>query len=162
MNTILQKDLRENFKLALIWAAIFSLMLIISYRDSVRSLETLLFNGVGISVNALNPLISDNSIGFAAFFCAIYGALLGWLQTRNEAHRDLWAFLIHRPVTRSQIFQGKALAGLTLYGLGAGLPLAVMMLVSITAGHFPMPFEWAMLLPLTAAFLAGVPYYFAG
>ena len=46
------------------------------------------------------------------WFCALFGAVLGWLQIHNERRPDLWAFLLHRPVTRTTIFLGKALAGL--------------------------------------------------
>ena len=49
--------------------------------------------------------------------------MLGWLQVHNERRPDLWAFLIHRPMTRTGIFLGKVIAGLGLYALVVGLPL---------------------------------------
>ena len=99
-----------------------------------------------------------NLLAEAALLCPIFGVALGWLQSRNEAHRDLWAFLIHRPVTRTEIFLGKTIAGLCLYILGAGLPLAVLWWWCEIPGHVAAPFEWAMVLPLLSFFLTGVGF----
>lgn len=162
MKTIFQKDLRENFKIALIGLAIFSLLLIDAYQGSTGSLRNLLGHNGSVLVSSLQPLLTRLLLTEAAFFCAIFGAGLGWLQTRNEAHRDLWAFLIHRPVSRTAIFQAKSAAGLCLYVSGAGLPLLVLVLVVQMPGHVAAPFEWPMVLPLLAIFLTGVSFYFAG
>jgi hypothetical protein len=162
MKTLIQKDLRENLKVALIGLAIFSLMLLGVYASSIASLNNLLAGNQYPQANGLQPLLASSLLQEAAFFCAIFGAALGWLQTRNEAHRDLWAFLIHRPVTRGEIFRAKSIAGLCLYFLGAGLPPAVLVLVVRTPGHVAAPFEWAMVLPLVSIVLSGVAFYFAG
>jgi ABC-type transport system involved in multi-copper enzyme maturation permease subunit len=164
MKALIQKDLRENLKVALIGLLIFSLLLLAGYQSSIAALKNLI-SGVGYASgqnNALQPLLAVNLLVEMAFFCALFGAALGWLQTRNEAHRDLWAFLIHRPVTRSKIFGGKAIAGLCLYSFGAGLPLAVFVAVARMPGHVAAPFEWAMVLPSLSIFLTGIGYYFAG
>ena len=156
MKTIFQKDLRENLKLALIGLLIFSLLLIQAYQSSITALTNLLKTNGSITTSTLQPLLSQTLLTEVAFFCAIFAAGLGWLQTRNEAHRDLWAFLIHRPVSRAEIFHGKAAAGLCLYALGAGLPLLVLILVVQTPGHVAAPFEWAMTLMPLAILLSGV------
>jgi len=161
MKAIIQKDLRENLKVALIGLLIFSLMLLQAYQSCISALVNMLNGSYGQS-NSLQPLLATNLLTEAAFFCAIFGAGLGWLQTRNEAHLDLWAFLIHRPVTRTEIFRGKTIAGLCLYVLGAGLPLLILVAVVVTPGHVAAPFEWAMVVPLVLIFLAGVAFYFAG
>ena len=148
MKTLWQKDLRENFKLALVGFAILGLILFHAYH-SARNTNT-------------NPLLAEDCLMAATFFCGIFGAVLGWLQTRNEAHRDLWAFLIHRPLTRTEIFAGKAGAGLCLYAFGAGLPLLIFVAAVRLPGHIAAPFEWPMVLPLAAILLAGVAGYFAG
>jgi hypothetical protein len=164
MKTLIQKDLRENLKVALIGLLIFSLLLLGGYQSSVTLLKNYI-SGVGYSSgqnNALQPLLARSLLLEMAFFSAIFGAALGWLQTRNEAHRDLWAFLIHRPVTRSKIFGGKAVAGLCMYFFGAGLPLAIFVSFVRMPGHVAAPFEWAMTLPSLSIFLTGIGYYFAG
>jgi hypothetical protein len=107
-------------------------------------------------------LLATDLLSGMALFSALFGTALGWLQTRNEAHRDLWAFLVHRPATRTDIFWGKTIAGLCLYLLGAGLPLIVYVGIVLTPGHVAAPFEWAMIWPLSFIFLTGLPYYFGG
>jgi len=162
MKAIIQKDLRENLKVALIGLAIFSFILLQGYQTSTTELGALLAGGMPEDGGSLQPLISPNLLSEAAFFCAVFGAALGFLQTLNEANRDLWAFLIHRPVTRAEIFQGKVTAGMCLYGFGAGLPLLVFVAVVRWPGHIAAPFEWKMVLPLVSIFLSGLGFYFAG
>jgi hypothetical protein len=97
-----------------------------------------------------------------AFFCAIFGALLGWLQIRAEKHPDLWAFLVHRPITRTTIFWSKVFSGLLLYVVATGVPLFGFVIVVSIPGKVAAPFQWAMALPLVAIFLSGMVFYFAG
>ena len=92
----------------------------------------------------------------------MFGAILGWLQIYRERHRDLWAFLVHRPLSRTRILLGKTAAGLSLYAMGAGLPLAGLVFWVSLPGHVLAPFEWRMAWPVTACFLAGAVYYLAG
>jgi hypothetical protein len=91
-----------------------------------------------------------------------FGAILGWLQIRSESHRDLWAFLVHRPISRTRILASKVAAGMVLYALGAGLPLVVLVAVARTPGNVAAPFEWSMALPVLANFLGGIACYLAG
>ena len=162
MKTILQKDLRENFKMALIGLAIFSLLLLEGYQSCQNAVANVLRASGSVAAGSVQPLLAESVLTEAAFFCAIFGAALGWLQTRNEAHRDLWAFLIHRPISRTDIFRGKVAAGLCLYALGAGLPLLILIGITRMPGHVAAPFEWAMALPLLSIFLTGAVYYFGG
>jgi hypothetical protein len=162
MKALIQKELRENQNVAWLGLLIFSVLVLAVYLSSIAALAHLLDGSESVDFNVLQPLLSQNLLAEAPVFCAIFGVVLGWLQSRNEAHRDLWAFLIHRPVTRTEIFQGKTIAGLCLYAGGAGLPLAVLVAVARIPGHVAAPFEWAMALPLAAIFLTGVPWYFAG
>jgi len=162
MKALIEKDLRENQKVAWLGLLIFSLLLLATYLSGIATLTHLVEGSGTGDFSALQPLLSPSLLAEAAYFCAIFGVALGWLQSRNEAHRDLWAFLIHRPVTRTEIFRGKTIAGLCLYVFGAGLPLAVLLAAVRWPGHIAAPFEWAMVLPLAAIFLTGVPWYFAG
>ena len=145
MKTLIQKELRENLKLALPGLLIFSALLVNSYLTS-----------------ATLPFLRNNILGVVELFCNMFGLALGWLQISHERHRDLWAFLIHRPLTRTQIFFAKVAAGFALYCLTAGLPLLVWVAVSATPGKFAAPFEWAMALEVVAIFLMGMVWYFAG
>lgn len=91
----------------------------------------------------------------------ILATALGFLQSMRELRRDQWAFLVHRPVGRGQIFAGKVLAGLLLYGLATMVPLLLRGWWLSVPGRLPGPFFWQLLLPAIASVLAGTPFYFA-
>src|SRR5262249_55774851 len=68
-------------------------------------------------------LLGAESLKIFTLVCAGFGAALGWLQIHHERPRDLWAFLVHRPITRTKIFFAKIIVGLLLYFLAVSLPL---------------------------------------
>jgi ABC-type transport system involved in multi-copper enzyme maturation permease subunit len=161
MKALIQKELRENLKLAVLGLGILALILALN----AQKYSTILKNLGGISESQQvylpwQPLVSSDIL--IGFFCAIFGAVLGWFQIHNESHRDLWAFLIHRPTTRTEIFLGKVIAGLMLYVLATGLPLIGFIAWALVPGHVAAPFQWAMLLPTAILVLSGILYYFAG
>jgi hypothetical protein len=162
MKTIIRKELRENFKLAVIGFAILTFLLVEGYRSCSQLFTELAFGQSYWQYNNAHPLLSDQILSEVALYCAVFGAILGWLQIHNERHRDLWAFLIHRPISRTEIFYGKVVAGLCLYTAGTALPLVGYIIIAWMPGHFPVPFTWPMVLPLTARFLIGTIFYFGG
>jgi hypothetical protein len=95
------------------------------------------------------------------FGCAGAGMLLGFLQVLPELKRDRWAALLHRPVDRGQVFWGKALAGVVLYAVAAGLPLVFSIWQVATPGNFPVPFVPGMVKPGVADLIVGFGYYCA-
>ena len=151
MKTLVFKEIRENVKVAVLGLIIYTLVLLVLYRDYVAS-----------PTNMSQPLADSSLVFGTAWFCGIFGAVLGWLQVHNERRPDLWAFLIHRPMTRSGIFLAKVMAGLGLYALVVGLPLLGFIVWARLPGHVAAPFEPAMLWPVTVYVLGGVLYYFAG
>jgi len=162
MNTLIRKELREHFKLALLGCALFVFILVQNYREC-----NALYAGLALGADSWNnanaqPLLSGSTTSATGLFCAIFGAVLGWLQIHNERHRDLWAFLIHRPLSRTKIFAAKMIAGLGLYALGAGLPLLGFIVMTWMPGHIAAPFEWTMTLPVLSFYLSGFVFYFAG
>lgn len=161
MKALILKELRENVKLAVLGLGILALILALN----AQKYSTILKNLGGISDSQQmylpwQPLVSSDIL--IGFFCAIFGAVLGWFQIHNERHRDLWAFLIHRPITRTEIFFGKVIAGLMLYVLATGLPLIGFIAWALVPGHVAAPFQWAMLRPTAIIVLSGTLYYFAG
>jgi len=162
MSTLIRKELRENFKLALIGFALFAFMLVVNYHASTGLYASLALGQTSWNIYTAQPLLSNGVISVVGIFCTVFAALLGWLQIHNERHRDLWAFLIHRPVSRTKIFAAKAVAGLCLYALGAGLPLLGLIAMTRMPGQIAAPFEWAMVLPVFSFFLSGMVCYFAG
>lgn len=162
MKTIFQKEWRENFKLAILAFVILGLALAQEYRTCITYFTELGLGGTSWQPENAQPLLASGVLFEVKMICGIFGAILGWLQIHNERHRDLRAFLIHRPISRTKIFFGKVLAGLCVYAAGAGLPLLGFIIMVRIPGHFPVPFVWTMALPIVALFLSGLVFYFAG
>jgi hypothetical protein len=151
MKTLLRKELQENMKLAALGLVIYTVLLCQQYNACMHSM-----------VRWTHPLTYPAFLVNTAWFCGLFGAALGWLQIHNERRPDLWAFLLHRPVTRTCIFFSKVIAGLCLYAVAAGLPLSGYLVWAGLPGHVAAPFESAMLRPGLTIFLAGTVAYFAG
>src|SRR5436309_15627732 len=138
MKTLFCKELRENLKLA---APFFSLVTAFCMFAA--------WDGGG------DVLLSAEFLRIISLGCAGAAAALGWLQIHHERPRDLWAFLVHRPITRTQIFLAKISAGLLLYFLAVGLPLLGYLVWISAPGHLSAPFEWGMAVPGMACVLLG-------
>ena len=82
-------------------------------------------------------------------------------QILPELRRDQWAALLHRPVSRSVIFFGKAGAGLLLYFTAATLPLLASAFYAATPGQFAAPLLPEMLRPALSDLFLGAAFYFA-
>jgi hypothetical protein len=108
------------------------------------------------------PLMDETALFIAGMIAAVFGAALGFLQIFFESSGDKRSLLLHRPLSRSQIFLGKALAGGGLYLLGVGVPFASAVALAALPGHTSQPFGWPMVLPWLADVLTGLVYYFAG
>ncbi len=151
MKTLVFKEWRENVNLAALGLLIYTLLLVILWRGYVEEATRL-----------MQPLADSDLVSSTGWFCGIFGAVLGWLQIHNERRPDLWAFLLHRPLTRTQIFLGKTLAGLGLYAVAVGAPLLSYIMWVRWPGHVAAPFEPTMLRPVMAYVLIGIVFYFAG
>jgi hypothetical protein len=151
MKALVFKEIRENLKLGALGLVVYAALLLAEYCQYVARPARL-----------YQPLAGWDLPWTTLWFCGIFGAVLGWLQIFNERRPDLWAFLLHRPMTRTEIFLGKTLAGFVLYAAVVGLPLACFIIWALWPGHVAAPFELRMLRPLAVCILAGVPCYFAG
>ena len=92
----------------------------------------------------------------------LIGLALGLLQILPEQRRDQWAFLLHRPASRTALFGGKVLPGLCLYLLATVPPLLGVAVWSADPRHILAPFDARFTLAGWAAILSGLPFYFAG
>jgi ABC-type transport system involved in multi-copper enzyme maturation permease subunit len=162
MKQLFIKEWREHFKAALLALATLTLLLIVVVWNDLAKSVVMADTNSDIPAEMLQPLVSSDVLGVTAFFCAIFGGLLGWLQIQAEKHPDLRAFLLHRPVERTTIFWSKLLGGTALYAFGAGVPLIGLVIYVLIPGHVPAPFEWAMVQPLINVFLLGLVFYAAG
>jgi hypothetical protein len=143
MKSLLWKEWRENLK----WAGLPALVIFLPL----------------LLLGSPDEPIADVT-GAVLFFltACVFGALLGFLQVFSEARGDQRALLLHRPLSRSRIFLGKALAGVGLYLLALGVPFVCVEAWMAVPGHMPAPYHWRAGLPWLADILAGLAYYFAG
>ncbi|EDY21441.1 hypothetical protein CfE428DRAFT_0686 [Chthoniobacter flavus Ellin428] len=152
MSTLLWKELRENFKWALL--AMFALgaaELLALYTEADADYS---FNN-GITLCHAAFLI------LTTFGPPAIGLLLGFLQILPELNRDRWAALLHRPISWGALFWAKAVAGVLLYIIAAVIPLLVCVWQTATPGHFASPFVPGLALAGIADTATGLAYYFA-
>ena len=76
---------------------------------------------------------------------AIIGLAMGILQTWFETRPDNFAFVVHRPIARREIFIAKAAAGLLTIYIALALPAIYVVAWAATPGHIPTPFQWRAL-----------------
>jgi hypothetical protein len=141
MKSLIWKEFRENFK----WLPV-PILLILG----------------PTALMGPHELMQFGRLFYASIVAALFGAVLGFLQVSPESRGDKRSLLLHRPLSCSQIFLSKALAGIGLYLLAVGLPFAWVVYVAATPGHIAQPFSWPMVLPWLADILTGLVYYFAG
>jgi hypothetical protein len=141
VRSLIWKEWRENLK----WAVVPSILL----------LGPMFFFGVPM-------LLEQKYLAYVSLVAGLSAALLGFLQVFAEARGDKHSLLMHRPLTPSQIFLCKAVAGVGLYLLALLAPSAVAVALAATPGHVAAPFAWGMALPWLADVLTGLVYYFAG
>jgi hypothetical protein len=154
MRMLIWKELRENFKWALVALAALALAEYHALHSSQYGMEDYYFNN-GVTL-CKTPFLTVTTFG-----CPVIGFLLGLIQILPELRRDRWAALLHRPVSRGVILRGKVVAGLILYAVATVLPFLYFVWLAATPGHFPAPFVPAMVQPGVADICTGAVYYFA-
>jgi len=152
----MKKDVRQNL-VAL--CALLAVVVVIntiaayfqwSFNNGYTNLDAII-NVFFLPVTQITISVTVTCIGF----------LLGLAQVRGDNSLDMWAFLVHRPASRSALFLGRLAAGMVLYIAVAGIPLALFTIYAASsyAGGF---FYWKFTLPSVADFLCGFVYYLAG
>ena len=109
-----------------------------------------------------NLLLYPAVRGAITLGCASGGLLLGVLQPLADRNFDLWAFLTHRPVPRWWLYLGRAMAGVILYAIAAGLPVAFALALAPTHWGGEFWFITDYMRPPIADWVAGLVYYFCG
>jgi hypothetical protein len=97
-----------------------------------------------------------------SIMAAMAALIVGFMQFVRESRQDRFGFLVHRPVSRAQLFWSKVAAGIGLYALALLVPLGIAMAWASHPYNIPLPFSWAMGLPALSDVVAGIPLYFAG
>jgi len=150
MKTLIWKELRENFKWALL--ALVVLVLAQFYALSLSRSGNDAYNNL--------TLCSSTFLLVTSFGYALVGAALGTLQILPERRRDQWAALLHRPVPRGSILLGKAAAGLALYFFATVPPFLASVAFVLVPGQFASPLVPGMLLPGLSDIFLGLAFYF--
>lgn len=142
MKPLIWKECRENLK----WVGLPTL---------VTLLPMVLLGTPG------EPMFGGGGI-ILFLIAAVFGTALGFVQVFFESHGDPRSILLHRPLSRSRIFLGKAIAGVGISLLALGIPFACVEIWLATPGHMAAPYHWRTGLPWLADILSGLVYYFAG
>ena len=151
MKTLIWKELRENFK----WAVLAMIGLCLAEIYGLNYIDRMNYNNQGLTL-CNPPFLMATSLGNA-----VVGLLLGFLQILPEQRRDQWAALLHRPVSRGVIYRGKAVAGVLLYLLATVPPFLLCLWLAATPGHFVAPFVPELTLASLSDIFVGLAYYFA-
>jgi hypothetical protein len=152
---MLWKEFRANAR----WAVLAMLLL---GAGMVYGVRQIVLSPAYVSTNDGLSLTDSDFAPITVFGSGLAAIFLGTMQTLPERRPDAWAFLVHRPVSRSWLFATKAMSGLALYLAAALLPLLGAAIWVAVPGHLPIPFDWRLALPRLADILAGISYYFAG
>lgn len=144
MIAVFLKELRENLK----WAAVICGVLLVFVVHEIRD------TGPGFLFDFPNK--------HTLFIAPLAGLLLGVVQMLFETRPDNWGFVVHRPVSRRQIFIAKCAAGLLLLYVSLLLPCILAWTWAARPGNLAMPFQPRMILPMLADVLNGGCYYFVG
>lgn len=143
MKPLIWKEFREHLK----WIVVPGVLIL---------LPSVLLGGPS------EPMPSAGGAFLFFLIASASAAALGFVQVFFESRGDSRALLLHRPLGRSRIFAGKAIAGVGLYLLALGVPFLCIQVWIAIPGHMPAPYAVGTSLPWVAEILAGVVYYFAG
>jgi hypothetical protein len=155
MNRLVWKELRENFKWALLALAALALAEYHGIHSSQYGMAEDYYFNDGVTL-CKTPFLTVTTFG-----CPVVGFLLGLIQILPELKRDRWAALLHRPVSRGVILRGKVVAGLILYAVATVPPFLYFVWLAATPRHFAAPFVPGMVQPGVADICTGAVYYFA-
>lgn len=152
MRKLILKELREHFAGVVMGVLIYGFLIAAFYPTFQE------WSGRQVS------LYLENLKPFIVIICILLGLAIGGKQMHTDSQRDLRAFLIHRPMTGSQIFMSKALAGGCIYTVISLMPLIGLRFYENMKYQVPLPWTilpWELFLPVFAPWLAGLVCYFA-
>ena len=145
MKAMFLKELRENLKWGLLILGFFCLSVAGWIHEA--------------GPNLLFDMVRPETTGVPL---AVVGLALGLLQTWFETRPDNFAFVVHRPATRWEIFVSKSAAGLLLMYVGLAIPAAFVVWWASVPGHLATPFQWRSALPLVVDIVNAGSFYFTG
>jgi ABC-type transport system involved in multi-copper enzyme maturation permease subunit len=150
---MLWKEARETILFAAIMALLVGVVLGWLVVVESRSIA----NGNGNYYTAGDAFLN----GAITILGPLAALVLGAAQFIMESRPDRFGFVVHRPVSRAQLFWSKVVTGLGLYLVAMLIPPAIAMAWASRPYNIPLPFTWDMALPVLSDIAAGIPFYFA-
>ncbi|MFO0983500.1 MAG: hypothetical protein U1E76_17505 [Planctomycetota bacterium] len=151
MRAMIWKELRECLLIAVLGAIALGMGLAVAVWQTMRSYRS----------DLVDSLASEPVAFVATCGCALLAIALGARQSLFERRGDAWAFLVHRPLSRTCIFAAKAIAGIALLLLAALLPYFAVAAWIAVPGHAAQPFYWRLTAFGVAVAAMSAAYYFA-
>ena len=148
------KEIRENIGIAGLGLA--ALLFVASTSMGWMSLP---FN-LSYSTRQGNiPFLNDSFTTQFAVVAFALAAALGLRQSLGDFFGDAYLFLLHRPVSRTQVLATKLVVGLALYLVCAATAVLLYSWWASLPGTHASPFEWSMTLMVWVTLLAITPVY---
>jgi hypothetical protein len=148
------KEFRENSGIAGLGLA--ALLLVASTNMGWLSVTGLF--GFGQSAGTI-PFLND---AFAAQFAVVAFVLavaLGLRQSLGDFLGDAYLFLLHRPLSRTQVVASKLTVGLAIYLICGAVPILLYAWWASLPGTHASPFDWSMTLVAWLTWAAITPIY---
>jgi hypothetical protein len=105
------------------------------------------------------PFLNDSFILQFAVVAFALAVALGLRQSLGDFFGQAYLFLLHRPVSRTQIVATKLATGLTLYLVCTAVPILLYSWWASLPGTHASPFEWSMTGMVWVMLLAITPAY---
>ncbi|RYG65106.1 hypothetical protein EON80_17970, partial [bacterium] len=149
MKALIWKEWREHIKLA------FAVFVLVSF-ELVR--HTIL----SITKHPIAPDfdVFENSAYLTFLLAPLFAGALGHTQISQDQRADHWAYLTHRPVSRTTIFWSKVFGGLSLYMAAFILPLLGLATWCSLQRLVPIPNQWENLEDSVEAVMVMSIFYF--
>lgn len=145
--SLILKELREN---ALIAAA--GLVAYLAIAGMAMHLPVIPW--IATSRPSQIPFLEQTFAWRFAVAAVLLAGALGFHQSLGDSWGSVYLFLLHRPLSRRQLFQTKLLVGMTLYAALSAIPILLIAMWAASPGTHASPFEWSMTLPVWRVWLA--------
>ncbi len=150
MKALIWKEWRENLPwAAVVWAVLGMIFL------------------PGLALMGMDPIKPEHNIfegmeWISLEFAPLTATVLGYMQISRDSAIDKWAFLVHRPVTRTSIFCGKAIGGLSLYLVAFCIPFLAFALVPLVEPRLSLASQLYNVTGHLKWIVIGGNFYFVG
>ena len=107
------------------------------------------------------PFVYDQLSFYLWLYVGGLAVAIGLRQTAWELGQGTYLFLLHRPVSRGQVFLSKLAVGLAWVLVASAALILLYAWWASTPGHVAAPFHWSMTLPAWQKWLA-LPLVYLG